>query len=80
MIIIKDIHYYLIFAKRVFKKNSAFYLDFEKRAGLALKIAIFSKTAIFAISKKQITWHKTIELFMVNDQIWYDLGDWFTCF
>ena len=47
-------------------KNSAFYLDFEKIAGLELKIAIFSKTAIFAISKKQIIWHKTIELFIVN--------------
>ena len=66
-----------------FKKKSAFYLDFEKtqkRAGLVLKIAIFSKTAIFAISKKQNIWHKTIELFMVNYQIWFDLDDWFKCF
>ena len=61
----------------VLKKKLAFYLDFEKIAGLELKIAIFSKTAIFAISKKQIIWHKTIELFMVNYQIWYDLEDWF---
>ena len=64
----------------LFKKKLAFYLDFEKIAGLGLKIAIFSKTAIFAISKKQIIWHKTIELFMVNYQIWYDLDDWFKCF
>ena len=64
----------------VLKKNSAFYLDFEKKAGSELKIAIFSKTAIFAISKKLIIWYKTIELFIVNYQIWYDLEDWFKCF
>ena len=61
-------------------KKSAFYLDFEKRARLALKIAIFSKTPIFENSKKQIIWHKTIELFMINYQIWYDWDDWFKCF
>ena len=59
------------------KKKSAFYLDLEKIAGLELKIAIFSKTAIFTISKKLIIWHKTIELITVNYQIWYDLEDWF---
>ena len=52
----------------------------KKIAGLGIKSAILSKTAIFAISKKQIIWHKTIELFMVNYQIWYDLDDWFKCF
>ena len=35
--------------------------------------------AIFAISRKLIIWYKTIELSMVNYQIWYDLGDWFKC-
>ena len=70
----------LLLQNECFKKKLAFYLDFEKIAGLGLKIAIFSKTAIFEISKKQIIWHKTIELFMVNYQIWYDLDDWFKCF
>ena len=75
------LHSYLTFAKRVFlKKRIAFYLDFEKIAGLGIKIAIFSKTAIFAISKKTTIWYKTIELFMVNYQILYDLEDWFKCF
>ena len=44
----------LLLQNECFKKNSAFYLDLEKIAGLELKIAIFSKTAIFAISKKYI--------------------------
>ena len=56
----------LLLQNECFKKNSAFYLDLEKIAGLELKIAIFSKTAIFAISKKKI--------------ICYDLEDWFKCF
>ena len=38
---------------------------------------VSQKQLFFAISKKQIKWHKTIELFMVNYQIWYDLEDWF---
>ena len=63
----------------ILKKKSALYLDFEKRARLALKIAILSKSAIFAISKKQIIWYKNIELVKANCKIWYDLGDWFQC-
>ena len=43
----------LLLQNECFKKKSAFYLDLEKIAGLELKIAIFSKTAIFAISKKK---------------------------
>ena len=69
----------LLLQNECFKKNSGFYLDLEKIAGLELKIAIFSKTAIFAISKKLIIWKK-IELYMINNQIWYDLEDWFKCF
>ena len=63
----------------VLKKISALSW-FCKKAGLGIKIAIFSKTDIFEISKKQIIWHKTIELFMVNYQIWYDMEDWLKCF
>ena len=63
----------------ILKKKSALYLDFEKRARLALKIAILSKSAIFAISKKQIIWYKNIELVKANCKIWYDLEDWFQC-
>ena len=72
----------LLLQNECLKKKSVFYLDFEmkKIAGLGLKIAIFSKTAIFAISKKLILWYKTIELFMVNYKILYDLEDWFKCF
>ena len=70
----------LLLQNECFKKNSAFYLDLEKIAGLELKIAIFSKTAIFAISKKKIIWYTTIELYIINNQIWYDLEDWFKCF
>ena len=81
LITMKVVHSYLTFVKRVFqKKKSAFYLHFGKIAGLGLKIAIFSKTAIFAISKKLIIWNKNIELYMINNQIWYDLEDWFKCF
>ena len=75
----KVLHPYLTFAKRVFKKKLGLYLDFEKIARFSPKIAIFSKSAIFSISKKLIIWHKTIELFMLNDQIWYDLEVWFRC-
>ena len=57
-----------------FKKRLAFYLNFEKIAGLGIKIAIFSKIAIFEISKKLIIWHKTIEYYsLLNtkyDMIW----------
>ena len=75
LITTKVLHSYLTFAKRVFLKKSAFYLQFEKRARKGIKIAIFSTTALFEISKKQIIWHKTIELFMFNYQIWYGLED-----
>ena len=63
----------------ILKKKSAFYLDFEKRARLVLKIAILSKSAIFVISKKQIILYKNIELVKANCKIWYDLEDWFQC-
>ena len=39
----KVLHSYLTFAKRAFKKKSAFYLNFEKIARFEPKIAIFAK-------------------------------------
>ena len=54
LITTKDLHCYLTFTKQVFLKKSAFFLDFEKNAGFENEIAIFSKTAIFVITKKQI--------------------------
>ena len=56
-IFLYHITYFLLIAKIA---------DLDKIAILSANLALFSKTAIFAISKKQIVWHKTIELFMVN--------------
>ena len=69
----------LLWDEHLKEKKSAFYLDFEKRARLALKIAILSKSAIFAIIKKQSIWYKNIELVKANCKIWYDLENWFQC-
>ena len=53
---------------------------FLAKSWIKKKQTDLAKNSYFAISKKQIIWHKTIELFMVNCQIWYDLEDWFKCF
>ena len=55
----KVLHSYITLAKRPFKKIG-FYLDFEKIAGFSPKIAIFSKSANFSISKKLIVWQKKL--------------------
>ena len=54
LITTKVLHSYLTFAKRVFKKKSGFYLQFEKRAGKGIKRAIFSKQLFLQLAKNKL--------------------------
>ena len=68
------------FCKTSVLKKISVLSSFWKNSRIRAKNSYIFKTAIFAICKKLIIWNKNIELYMINNQIWYDLEDWFKCF